>query len=93
MSSTSISNRCKMGSMAVIVSDAARAAFAKQLKAWREKRGITQHDLSMELGCSFATVSKWEQEAGYPRALHIRRILKKITGLDVDEIARKFAGK
>jgi transcriptional regulator with XRE-family HTH domain len=79
-----------MNVMAITVTDDARREFGERLKSWREERGITQQELSFQLGCAISAISKWERGIKYPRMLYVRRTIKELTGLDVDEIALKY---
>ena len=43
--------------------------FAKQVKSLREQLRISQEDLAKELGVSFATVNRWENNKTQPSKL------------------------
>ena len=43
--------------------------FAKQVKSLREQLRISQEDLAKELGVSFATVNRWENNRTQPSKL------------------------
>ena len=44
-------------------------AFAHKIKSLREQLRISQEDLAKELGVSFATVNRWENNKTQPSAL------------------------
>ena len=43
--------------------------FASNVKSIREQLGISQDDLAKELGVSFATVNRWENNRTQPSQL------------------------
>lgn len=59
------------------------------IKALRERRGITQKQLSQQLGVSDKTISKWETERGLPDIGIIGELAEKL-GVSLAEL---FAGE
>ncbi len=53
-------------------------SFADNLKAARNKKGLTQEDLAEALSVSRQAVSKWEQGDAYPEAEKMLSIAKKL---------------
>ena len=49
------------------------ADFADKVKRLRQQLGLTQKDLANELGVSFATVNRWENEKTLPSKLAERQ--------------------
>ena len=43
-----------------------KITIAKKIKEYRQKKQITQKELSKLLGISPQAISKWEREQGYP---------------------------
>lgn len=57
--------------------------IAEQLKALRRQRGWSQEDLARELGVSFSTVNRWENDKAKPSKLakkQIKRLLSEANG-------------
>lgn len=76
--------------MLVSASQEAKNKFAILLKNWRKLNHKTQQEVSDLFGCSFGMVSKWETAVLFPRVLHFKKVIKEVTGIDVDEIAIEF---
>ena len=57
----------------------------KTIKELREKRKITQRELSEKIGVSDRTVSKWETEKGFPD-IGIIEELAKALGVSIAEL-------
>ena len=57
----------------------------KTIKELREKRKITQRELSEKIGVSDKTVSKWETEKGFPD-IGIIEELAKALGVSIAEL-------
>ncbi|NBH82730.1 helix-turn-helix domain-containing protein [bacterium C-53] len=57
----------------------------KTIKELREKRKITQRELSEKIGVSDKTVSKWETEKGFPD-IGIIEELAKVLGVSIAEL-------
>lgn len=56
-----------------------RKQFAKNLKAWRERKGFTQTDAAKKLGLCVRTLQNWEIERNMPRGFGLTALLKVIT--------------
>jgi len=57
--------------------------IAEQLKALRRQHGWSQEDLARELGVSFSTVNRWENDKAKPSKLakkQIKRLLSEANG-------------
>jgi repressor LexA len=54
--------------------DAARAAFARNLRRIASDKGVTQADIALATACSSATVSDWFNGKKYPRPNRMQRI-------------------
>ena len=57
----------------------------KTIKELREKRKITQRELSEKIGVSDKTISKWETERGFPD-IGIIEELAKVLGVSIAEL-------
>lgn len=66
--------------------------FGISIKVGRVKKGLTQEQLAAKIGVSKGCVGNWENEKHYPGILEIVK-LKKILGLNVDEILEKMIEK
>lgn len=53
--------------------------FASQVKSLREQLHISQEDLAKELGVSFATVNRWENNRTQPSKLAKKQLEQFIT--------------
>ena len=51
--------------------------YARVLKRLREKMVVSQTELAQKLGCSFASVNRWENGAHEPTYKMKRKILAK----------------
>ena len=57
--------------------------IAEQLKALRRQHGWSQEDLARELGVSFSTVNRWENDKAKPSKLakkQLKRLLSEANG-------------
>lgn len=52
-----------------------RKKFAKELQAWRERRGFTQQDAAKNLGISVRTLQNWEIARNMPRGFGLNALL------------------
>ena len=56
-----------------------------KIKSLRKSRGISQETLAQALGCSFQTVSKWENDQTCPDISALPK-LARLLGVSVDEL-------
>lgn len=50
------------------------------LRRWREKRGLTQHELAARIGVDKTTICGYETGKRRPRDPNILKLIKKHTG-------------
>lgn len=55
------------------------------IKLHREKVGMTQRRLAVEMGVDVSTVTKWETENALPKARDLPH-LSKVLGCSIDEL-------
>lgn len=74
---------------------AAEAWDARQVKALREHMGVTQQELSDELGTRQQTVSEWERGLYAPRGASrtVLALVAERAGFEYRSDAREQAGK
>jgi ribosome-binding protein aMBF1 (putative translation factor) len=49
----------------------AQATMREQIRATREKLGVSQESLARMIGCSYMSVHRWENGQGEPGTLHM----------------------
>lgn len=54
-------------------------AFAKQLKAWRQRKNLSQEQAAEELGTVIHNIRNWEQARNIPQGLARAAVLKAIS--------------
>jgi len=47
-----------------------QSSIGDQIRATREKLGVSQESLARMIGCSYMTVHRWENGVGEPGTLH-----------------------
>ena len=52
--------------------------FAKNLRAWRERKAFTQSEAAKKLGLSVRTLQNWEIARNMPRGFGLHALLKAI---------------
>lgn len=64
-----------------------REQFGIQLRRWREENNKTQQELAGILECSFSVIGKWERGVKFPTVLYLKRRIKEVTGIDVNDFS------
>ena len=61
------------------------------LRAWREKRGLTQVEAAAKIGCTQATLSRWEAGLHAPSPDGLRKIARAMR-VSFGSLERVMAG-
>lgn len=64
-------------------------AMTHPLRLYRERAGLSQSEIGVQLGVNKATVSRWESRSGFP-SLSMAQRIEELTGaaVTVSELAR-----
>lgn len=65
-----------------------KSTLATLIKRARADQGFTQEELARRLDVALQTIQSWEQGRNAPTVRNIRRVLKRVLGIDVDALIR-----
>lgn len=65
-----------------------KSTLATLIKRARADQGLTQEELARRLDVALQTIQSWEQGRNAPTVRNIRRVLKRVLGIDVDALIR-----